>query len=164
MASLKEILFRSPWIPYNNHFIQSRITLAYPENVIFTAQFIKYLSSLDVYKEYPYAEKMNVLPLKRVNWEKTVIVFDRDLQLILAPYSVQELIRLDRRLHYKEAAQTIFTPFRFFPSLEIFRYSWLGIVFILVLGVLNWLISKLYNDYSLALSSTTLNVPQESDL
>ena len=163
MASLEKILFDSSWIPYNNHFSQSRIILAYPENVVFTAQFIKHVSSLDVYKHYPYAEKINLSDFKLIPWKETIIAFDRDLQLIFAPDPVRQLIRLERRLQYKEATGKLFTPFRFFPFFEVFRYQWLGVLWILFFYSMNWLIAKRYKGYSLALSSNSSTSPKGSD-
>lgn len=163
MTSLEKILFDLSWIPYNNHFSQSRIILTYPENVIFTAQFMKHVSSLDVYNRYPYAEKINVSHFAPIRWEKTIIAFDRDLQLIFAPDPVQQLIRLERRLQYKEAADKLFGPFRFFPSFEVFNYQWLGILWILFFCSMNWLFAKRYKGYSLALSSNALTSPKQPD-
>lgn len=156
MSSLQHILIHSPWIPYNTKFIQSRITLTYPENVIFTAQLVKHVSQLDVYNVYPYAEKINLSDLEHVEWTKTLIVFDRNLQLLFAPDPVNELVRLDRRLHYREAMATIFNPFRFLPFLEVFRYQWLGVFLIFFFYTANRLIGARYTNYSLALSNKTL--------
>lgn len=157
MSSLEQVLFHSPWIPYNNKFIQSRITLTYPENIIFTAQFLKHVISLDVYKKYPYAEKMTLSDFAKVDWNKAIIVIDKNLQLIFAPDPVHQLVRLDRRLNYQEAFATIFGPFRFFPFLEVFQYQWLGIVLIFFFYGLSWLIAKRYKSHSVALSNKSLN-------
>lgn len=154
MSSLEQVLFSTPWITYNNKFIQSRITLTYPENVIFTAQFVKHVSALNVYNEYPYAERLNVWTLGQLDWTKTLIVFNRDLQLLFAPEPVHELIQLDRRLHYREAFAAIFEPFRFFPSLELHRYQWVGFCLILFLNFFwHWSTSTRYKEYSLVLSN-----------
>lgn len=161
MSSLEHILFRSPWVPYNNQFIQSRITLTYPENVIFTAQFLKHLSQLSVYKEYPYAERLDYYDLSQVDWKNTLIMLDRDLRLVFAPDRVHELVRLDRRLHFREAAAAIFNPFRFFPALEVFRHQWVGIFALFLLYALNWLVSRRGKDYSLVLSSKTSSRPAD---
>lgn len=164
MSSLQHILFHSPWIPYNTKFIHSRISLTYPENVIFTAQLMKYLSQLDIYKSHPYAEKIKINDFQHIDWTKTLIVFNRDLQLLFAPDPVQKLVRLDRRLHYKEASATIFGPFRFLPFLEVFRYQWLGIFLMFVFYTANWLIVTQYKGYSVALSNKTLKHSRDRDL
>lgn len=160
MPSLEQVLFRSPWIPYNNKFIQSRIVLTYPENIIFTAQFVKHLSELPVYRAYPYAEKMDLYALGRIDWTKALIVFNRDLQLLFAPEPVQELVRLDRRLHYREAATAVLEPFRLSPF-QLLRHQWLGLVLLLLAYGLSWLASARYIDHSLALSSTSGGPPKE---
>lgn len=156
MSSLEHILFRSPWVPYNNQFIQSRITLTYPENVIFTAQFLKHLSQLNVYKDYPYAERFDYYGFEQIDWKRALIIFDRDLRLVFAPDLVYQLVQLDRRLHFREAAAAIFSPFRFFPAFEVFRHQWVGIFAIFLLYALNWLVSKRGRDYYLVLSSKPL--------
>lgn len=153
MSTLSHILFDSPWIPYNTKFIQSRITLTYPENVIFTAQMIKHVTQLDIYKDYPYAENIRDIEFDAVDWTQTLIVFDRDLQLLFAPDPVYQLVRLDRRLQYREARTTIFGPFRFLPVLEVFRYQWLGVFLIFFFYAASWLIAIRYKGYSLALSN-----------
>lgn len=154
MSVLKHVLFHSPWVPYNNKFIQSRLVLTYPENVIFTAQFIKHLSNLSVYTEYPYAERMHLWDLDQIDWSKTLIVFDRDLQLLFAPEQIEQLVRLDRRLHHREAAAAILEPFQFLPSLALFQYQWLGLLLIFVLHYsTSWLTATRYKAYSLALSN-----------
>lgn len=156
MSSLQHLLLHSPWIPYNTKFIQSRITLTYPENVIFTAQLVKHISQLDIYKVYPYAEKMNLMDLEHVEWTKTLIVLDRHLQLLFAPDPVYQLVRLDRRLHYREAMTTIFNPFRFLPFFEVFRHQWLGVCLLFFFYTVNCLIGARYTGYSLALSNKPL--------
>lgn len=154
MSALEHVLFRSPWVPYNNQFIQSRIVLTYPENVIFTAQFIKHLSTLSVYSEYPYAERMDLWNLDQIDWNKSIIVFNRDMQLLFAPEQIEQLVRLDRRLHHREAAATILEPFQFLPFLALFQYQWLGLLLIFALAyAASWLTAPRYKDYSLALSS-----------
>lgn len=162
MSSLEQVLFHSPWIPYNNKFIHSRITLTYPENVIFTAQLLKHVGTLDVYKKYPHAEKINVSEFAAVDWTKAIVVIDRDLQLVYAPDPVHRLVRLDRKLHYREASATVFGPFRFLPSsLEVFRYQWIGVVLIVFCYGLSWLIARRYRGRSVALSNTALNDSEE---
>lgn len=163
MSSLQHILIHSPWIPYNTKFIQSRITLTYPENVIFTAQLVKHMSQLDIYKAYPYAEKMNLMDLEHVEWTKTLIVLDRNLQLLFAPDPVYQLVRLDRRLHYREAMATVFNPFRFLPFFEVFRHHWLGVCLIFFFYMVNRLIGARYTDYSLALSNKPLKPSTHPD-
>lgn len=157
MSSLEHVLFHSPWIPYNNKFIRSRITLTYPENVIFAAQLLKHVAGLDVYKKYPYAEKVKVSEFAQVDWHKAIIVIDNNLQLIFAPDPVHQLVRLDRKLNYKEAAATIFGPFRFFSAFEVFQYQWLGVALIFLFYGLSWLVAKRYKDRSVVLSNKPLN-------
>lgn len=161
MSTLEQVLFHSPWIPYNNKFIQSRITLTYPENIIFTAQYLKHVIDLDIYKKYPYAQKMNPSDFAQVDWERAIIVIDHNLNLVFAPDPVHQLVRLDRRLHYQEASATIFGPFRFFPFLEIFQYQWLGIVLIFFFYSLHWLVATRYKGHSVALSSKPLDDSKE---
>lgn len=161
MSTLEQVLFHSPWIPYNNKFIQSRITLTYPENIIFTAQLLKRVVGLDVYQKYPYAEKMNPSDFAKVDWSKAIIVIDSNLQLVFAPDPVHRLVRLDRRLHYREASATVFGPFRFFPFFEVFRYQWLGLFLIFFFYGLSWLVSKRYTGRSVALSSKPSNDSEE---
>lgn len=156
MSSLQQILIHSPWIPYNTKLIQSRLTLTYPENVILTAQLVKHISQLDVYKKYPYAENIRLIDLDTVDWTQTLIVLDRDLQLLFAPDPVYQLVRLDRRLHYREAMATIFNPFRFLTVFEVFQYPWLGVLLIFLVYAVNRLIAARYTGYSLALSSKPL--------
>lgn len=154
-SSLKHVLFRSPWIPYNTKFIQSRIVLTYPENAIFTAQYAQHLAQLDVYRAYPYAEKMDLRALDRIDWTKALIVFNRDLQLLFAPEPVQELVRLDRRLHYREAEAAVLEPFRFWPLFRVFRRQWLGLLLLFfVYGSTCWLVSARYTSRSWARSNT----------
>lgn len=153
--SLRQILFQSPWIPYNDKFLQSRITLTYPENVIFTAQLLKHVMESDVYKKYPQAETMDCSELQRVDWTEAIIVFDNELNLILAPDPVHQLARLDRRLQYERAADVIFGSFRFFPFLESFRYLGFGIFAILLSYVLNRVRGFRYRVGFLTLSNTT---------
>lgn len=155
--SLREILFRSPWIPYNDKFLQSRITLTYPENAIFTAQLLKHVMESDVYKNYPQAETMDCSEFDRIDWTDAIIVFDNELNLILAPDPVHRLVRLDRRLQYERAAEAIFGSFRVFPFLETFNYMGFGIFAILLIYVLNRLYALRYRVGFLTLSNKTLN-------
>lgn len=150
--SIEQVLLKVPWIPYNDKFVQSRIILTHPENVIFAAQFLMHVMNSDVYQKFPYAEKMDPTLLQTVDWTKAIIVFDHNLQLKVAPDPVLKLLQLDRRLRYKEAAANIFGPFRFFPFLELFRFQWLGILLIFLLYTFSRLIVKKYNVRSLALS------------
>lgn len=156
MSTVEDILFHSPWIPYNSKFLRSRISLSYPENVVFTAQFLKHLSQSDVYKHHRYAEKPKTWDLQHVDWTKAVIAFDKDLQLRVAPDPVRELVQLERRLNYPRAAAVIFNPFRFFPLSEVFRHQWLGLVLIFVFYILSALVSIRYTGYSLALPNKSL--------
>lgn len=153
--ALEQVLFQSPWIPYAAHFFHSRITLTYPENVIFTAQLAQHLADLDVYRTHPYAEKVDLASLDAIDWTQALVVLDRDLQLLFAPVPVQELVRLDRRLHYRQAADVLFAPFRL-PSLpRLFHYQWLGLFLLWALyAAVAALASARYRDYSLALPST----------
>lgn len=155
--SLQQILFQSPWISYNDKFLQSRITLTYPENVIFTAQLLKHVMESEVYKNYPQAETMDCSEFQRVDWENAIVVFDNELHLILAPDPVHKLVRLDRRLQYERAADAIFGSFRVFPFLESFRYLEFGIFMILLFYVSSRLYALWYRVGFLNLSNKTLN-------
>ena len=159
--SLKQILFQSPWIPYNDRFLQSRITLTYPENVIFAAQFLKHVMESDVYKKYPHAEKFDVSAFQRVDWKNAIIVFDNELHLILAPDPIHQLVRLDRRLQYKQAVSEIFGSFRFLPFLESFRYLGIGVFIILIFYGLRWLYGLRYKTGLLILSKKTVISSQD---
>lgn len=133
MTSLDAVLHTSPWVPYNDTLFQSRFVLTYPKNVIFTAQLLSHVQSSDVYDRYPYAETFDVTLFQHVDWQQSLIVIDRHSNVILAPEAVNQLIRLDRRLRYETAAQHIFDPFRFLPF-QLFRFQWLGIALMLLLG------------------------------
>lgn len=158
--SLKHVLFQSPWIPYNDKFLQSRITLTYPENVIFTAQFLKHVMDSDIYTNYPQAEKMDFSVFQQIDWKNALIVFDDELHLILAPDPVHQLVRLDRRLNYKQAVNDIFGSFRFLPFLESFRYTTVGIFIILLFYVFRWVYVLRYKIGSLTLTNTILTSSQ----
>lgn len=137
--SLENVLFHSPWITYNKTFFHSRITLMHPENLIFTVQLLQDVLKKDVYKEHPYAEKIPFDKLNLIDWEKAIIVIDHNLHLLLAPDAVHELVRLDRRLRYKEAASAIFGPFQWFPG-QLFRFQEMGILIILLAWGFFWLV------------------------
>ncbi|GFW05470.1 uncharacterized protein TNCV_2584501 [Trichonephila clavipes] len=113
--SLETILYSDPWIPYNDTFFHSRLVLAYPKNMIFTAQLLSHVMSLPVYQKYPYAERFQVQSLQNVDWEQTLIVLNHDSQVVLSPEPVLELIQLDRRLEFQKAKGIIFGTFRLFP-------------------------------------------------
>lgn len=160
MASLERVLFRSPWVPYNSQFVRSRLTLAYPENVVFAAQLLKHLSQLGVYRDYPYAERFDDGDLERVDWRSALIILDRDLRLVFAPDPVYRLVQLDRRLHYREAAAALFAPFRFLPAIEVFRRQWAGILALLLLYYsVSWLASRRGSDHAWVLPSRTEGPP-----
>lgn len=139
--SLEYILFKDPWINYNNNFIRSRLVLQYPQNVIFTVQLLHRVTNSNVYKTFPYADQMDVTLFKNVNWEQAFIIFNHDLQVVVAPEPVLRLISLDRRLHSQ--ASSIFGPFRW-SWIELFRYQWLGILFIVIFHLVCRWISALY--------------------
>lgn len=149
---LEQILFHSPWVPYNDKFIQSRITLTYPENVIFAAQCLKHVTHLQVYKKFPYAEKIDISEFAKVDWTKAIVVFDKDLQLLFAPDPVYKLVRLERRLGYREGFDAVFAPFRFLPFFKVYQCLGVFLIFF-VYGCLTWLIARRYRDYSVVLSS-----------
>lgn len=141
--SLERVLFQNPWIQYNNTFLRSRLILQYPQNIIFTAQLLDEVTKLKVYTKYPYAEQMNVSDLQTIKWETAIIVFNHDLQLVMAPKAVQRLISLDRRLNYQDAASIIFGPFRW-PFVQLFKRQSIGIFFIVAIYAVIWLISVFY--------------------
>ncbi len=141
--ALNHVLFQDPWIIYNNTFIQSRLMLLYPENVIFTTQLLNRVTQSDIYQSYPFAEKFKASTLEDVDWEKTVIAFNHDLQLTFAPDPVQQLIRLDRRLNYRDAEKMIFGPFRW-SLVEVFRYQWLGILSIVLTFIIFRFVERRY--------------------
>lgn len=139
----KVVLVDKPWIQYletaRQHPDDTWI-LFYPENVIFTAQYL--IHHLDfvqnhVYNRYPDAEKFNLEVLNDIEWKKVVFVFDgSSYTLISAPDPIQNLINLDRRLRYEEARDRIFGGFRLFPFLEFFSLRWF-----LLLCVFSWIFS-----------------------
>lgn len=143
----KLILIEKPWINYlqtaRQHLHDDTCILFYPENVIFTAQYLihhlEYVQK-NVYNRYPDAEKFNLDVLNGIEWEKVVFVFDTSsYTLISAPDPIQNLINLDRRLRYQEARDYIFGGFRWIPFLEFFRMRWF-----LLLCVFSWIF--LYRD------------------
>lgn len=123
MKGLEKVLYYSPWIPYHDSLIQSRLLFTYPKNKIFTTQLLKTVCSSDTYNAYPNAEAFDLSLLDQVQWEREFIVLDRELRVLTAPEPVLQLIQLDRRLHPKRAAQHIFGPFRLLPF-EWFRSQW----------------------------------------
>ena len=136
----RKILFDDPWIEYP---IETD-TLFYPENLIFTAQYVvEHLNFVQkhIYNDrYPNAEKFNLDVLNDIDWKKTIVAFDRDHNnVVAAPDAVKNLINLDRRLRFEQARNRIFGGFRFAPVLEIFRLRW-----VLLLYALTWLF--LYRD------------------
>lgn len=149
--SVEHVLLQSPWISYNDKFFKSRITLTYPENVIFVAQFLKHVSESEVYKKYPYAEKMEPAAFQKVDWKNAIIVFDNDLQLILAPDPVHQLVRLNRRLQYKDAATNIFGFLRVSPFMESFRFQGWVIFLVLFFYGVAWIHAARYRVRSLVL-------------
>lgn len=162
MATVEKVLFGSPWIAYNNKFIQSRITLTYPENVIFAAQLFRQVGMSDVYRSHPFSEKPDGAALSTVNWERAIIVFDSDQNVILAPDAVHDLVRLDRRLHYKAAEDAIFGFFRHgLFRYGIFRYQWVGLLLILLAWGVKSLVLR-YKSHSMVLASTSSNAPGAS--
>lgn len=134
---MEALLYNHPWITYNNHFYKGRILLEYPKNIIFVAQFLKthldhhHHSTTGVYRKYPFAERFDVASFNRIDWQESVLVFDRDARLLVAPEPVQKLVNLDKRLRYKEAEDYIFGGFKFFP-LEIFNFY--TVLWIIVIG------------------------------
>lgn len=137
MASVQAVLHQNPWIPYNDTFFHSRMVLTYPQNMIFATQLLHDVQSLDVYKQFPSAERFNPQRFQDVDWQNSMIVFDDASRVVLAPEPVVELIQMDRRLHYREAFQTVFGPFRILP-IALFRFQWFWI-WSLILG---WIITR----------------------
>lgn len=156
--SLEHILFKDPWVNYNNNFIRSRLVLHYPQNVVFTVQLLNHVTKSNVYKKYPYADQMDVTTFQNVNWKNTFIVFNHDLQVIQAPEPVLRLISLDRRLHFQKAPSIIFGPFRW-SYIELFRYQWLGIVVIVMCHLLWWMLTR-YSKNFVLVSRRKPNVPK----
>lgn len=140
MTSLYTVLHQSPWITYNDTLFHSRYVLTYPKNIIFTAQLLSNVHSLPVYQTFPSAERFSMTKLQNVDWDNSMIVFDSQSRVVIAPEPVQELIQLDRRLHYKEAFQTIFKPFHLLPT-KWFRFQWWWITSL----VLGWLLMTVWS-------------------
>lgn len=137
MSSLNAILHQTPWIPYNDTFYHSRMILTFPKNVIFTAQLLSHVQSLPVYKQYPHAERFEAKWLQNVDWKQSMIVFDDNSHVVMAPEPVMDLIQLDRRLQYKEAADGIFGSFR--PM--FLKKQWLWILGL----VLGWILVNVFS-------------------
>lgn len=160
--SLERVLFQSPWIDYNDKLFHSRITLTYPQNLIFTTQFLVQVMNTDIYKQFPYAEKINFSNFKNIDWKKAIIVFDHNLRLILAPDPVHELVRLDRRLQYEYAQNIIFDPFRW-SFFEMFKFQFLGIFIILIIWTSFWLIEAWNKQKILVLSNKASTFAKRSN-
>lgn len=150
--SVDTVLYSAPWIPYNDTLLRSRLVLEYPKNLVFTAQLLSRVQSSDVYDRHPEAETFDPSLLQNVDWRQSLIVVDPHSHLLLAPEPVRRLVLLDRRLHYRDAAEAIFSPFRFLAPMHSFRYQWLCIA-ILVVASFAWLRVTGRNPYSLVLSS-----------
>lgn len=135
---IETILYDKPWIPYNDTFVRSRIVLDYPKNLVFTLQYLKeHFENNEAYTRYPDVERFDTHSLKLVEWEKALIVLDRDANVVVAPDPVKRLINLDRRTRYGEAYDYVFGPFASFLSpLHLFRHVWL--VWFLVLLFYAW--------------------------
>lgn len=154
MASLENILYKNSWVTYNDTMFHSRIVLAYPKNMMFSAQFLSHVLTLPVYQKYPYAERFDARLLQNVDWQRSLIVLDHASRVVLAPEPVLQLIQLERRLQYQQAAKTIFSPFQFIPF-TIFQYQWLWIFGILIsmLAVIGFLSLKQRKPHRLVLTS-----------
>lgn len=123
------------WISYHDQFVRDKIILTYPKNLIFTMQLlIEHLNYTveHIYSQFPHAEKFNVTSLNNVSWEKDIIVFDNDNNLLIAPEPVKQLVNLDKRLKYQEARDEIFGPFRFIPFIEVYKFRYVVIMFLIV--------------------------------
>lgn len=136
---MEKTLFQYPWTLYTKTFFHSRITLLYPENLMFTTQLIQQLLASKVYQDYPFAEKIHWAAFRSISWEKAIIVIDSDLHLLLAPDAVHHLVRLYRRLHYAEAHAAIFHPFEWVPF-RFFAFQEGVLLIMVMLGTLFWLI------------------------
>lgn len=139
----KNILIDKPWILYidaaRQHHDKSWI-LFYPENIVFTAQYlVQHLDFVqkNVYNRYPDAEKFNLDVLNGIEWEKIVLVFDPfSYVLVTGPDPIKNLINLDRRLRYRDARDRIFGGFRWIPFLEIFRFRWIVLLYVFLWTIL----------------------------
>lgn len=158
MSSLNSILYTDSWIPYNDTLFHSRLVLNYPKNLIFTTQLLSRVQSLSVYQDYPDAERFAIQSLQSIDWEKSLIVFNRDSHVVMAPEPVLKLIQLDRRLNYREAADTIFGPFQILPF-QWFHSQWIWMVCLLlgwiILTFLSTLVQRM--PYQLVVSSKVSN-------
>lgn len=158
--SIDTVLHEFPWIEYNDTLNRSRLVLLWPRNAIFTSQLLSQVCSLDVYDRHPHAERFNARALQGVDWEKTIIVIDSQSRLVLAPEPVRDLVQLDRRLRYTEAADRIFGPFRVLPLLQVFSLQWIWII--LTIAVLLSLELFRKRPLRLALPNKTLGEPKHS--
>ncbi|GBN13124.1 hypothetical protein AVEN_257703-1 [Araneus ventricosus] len=114
MADLEAILYKNPWITYNDTIFHSRVVLTFPKNMIFAAQFLSHVLSLPVYRRYPYAERFDVYLLQNVDWKHTLIVLDHASRVLLALDPVLQLIQLERRLQYQQAANIFLVHFKYY--------------------------------------------------
>lgn len=140
--SIQSTVYDDPWINYNETLTQSRVILAWPKNIVFVTQLLDRVSSLDVYKNFPFAERMDTSSLGKVDWRQSVIVIDADAQLVHAPEPVRQLVQLDRRLRFVESFDTVFKPFRLVGGGGNYVSGIVWAIFIL------WSIAQLYNKFS----------------
>lgn len=140
--SVRSVLYENPWINYNDTLLQSRLILTWPKNVIFAAQLFDQISSLDVYKLFPFAERMDIDLFQKVNWNQSVIVIDADSQIVHAPEPVRYLVQLDHRLRFAESFDKVFGPFRVTNNTTLI--TWILLIIFIV-----WSIAAIYTKLSL---------------
>lgn len=151
--SLDNVLYVDSWIPYNDTLLESRLVLTYPKNQIFTLQLLTRVLESDVYNRYPLAEKFQIENLQDIDWKQNLIVVDRDSNLVVAPEPVKDLVWLDRRLHYREAAKNIFGPFHILPNImQIFKFQWLWVGCILLTYMIALYVVEKRKQYRLVFS------------
>lgn len=130
---MEDILYSNSWMDYHDNFHLEFNIIDFPKNVYFTANVLsEYLKkNADTYRKYPYAEKFNISTLNNVEWQNSVITFNKHGKIILAPEPVIQLINLSKRINYQRAEREIFGGFTI-PFIEIKFYSIVVVITIII--------------------------------
>lgn len=133
---MENVLYTNPWLDYFNDFYLSYNIIEYPKNVYFVANILsEHLKNNDtLYKEYQYAEKFDISLLNTIDWNTTIITFDKHAKIILAPEPIKKLINLSKRLDSEKAEDLIFGAFKVpvfnIKSFVIIIYIMIAVLFI----------------------------------
>lgn len=130
---MEDILYKNYWMDYYDNFHLEFNIIDYPKNIYFTANVLsEYLkNNADIYRKYPYAEKFNISTLNNIDWQNSVITFDKHGKIILAPEPVKQLINLNKRINYQTAEKEIFGGFTI-PFIQIKYYSIVVVITIII--------------------------------